>query len=357
MVIFISSVRRGLEAERDAVPGLLMALGHTPSRFEDWTSLPVPPREACLRGVGGCDAYILLLGERYGEPMPDSQLAPTEEEFTVARQRGIPVLIFRKSGIEMEPEQARFAARIEGYATGLFRDSFTTTADLLVKVARAIRDFEQRPTPLRTRTLAKAPAADWLSMQRQPLAQQTSMLELHVIPVSPARVTATALETAAEALVRQGRESGHFATTEGIHARADADHAWAVGARSGLRLGRNGEVTAWLPLPRDTMGVILDRTVLEGDLARMLRLSAELVMDRSGEFALAAALDPLEMMVVEGDAAELGRRNRASLSGLPTNRPVRVDAEEAVPAQSIADGSVDIAREIALRLIHAFRQR
>lgn len=79
--------------------------------------------------------------------------------------------------------------------------------------------------------------------------------------------------------------------------------------------------------------------------------------DRSTEVALAAALDPLDMMVVEGEASELGRRNRVSLPGMPKNTPVRVDAEEAVPARSLAYGALDLARELALRLVHAFRQR
>jgi hypothetical protein len=49
--VFVSSVRRGLEAERDALPGLLTALGHTPSSFETFTAQPRPSREACLCGV------------------------------------------------------------------------------------------------------------------------------------------------------------------------------------------------------------------------------------------------------------------------------------------------------------------
>src|SRR5262249_27264549 len=179
-----------LEEERDALPGLIKALGHTPRRFEDWTARPVPPREACLEGVEGCDAYLLLLGDQYGEPMPDTGLAPTEEEFAVARSRGIPVLAFRKAGVGMEPEQQGFAARVEAYAAGFFRDSFTATSDLLIKVAKAVRELEKGPTTLKTRPLAEPLPADWLGARRQSLGYgATSTLELHVIPVSPTRVT------------------------------------------------------------------------------------------------------------------------------------------------------------------------
>lgn len=42
MKVFISSVRRGLEVERDSLPGLIQATGHVPRRFEDYTAMAVP---------------------------------------------------------------------------------------------------------------------------------------------------------------------------------------------------------------------------------------------------------------------------------------------------------------------------
>lgn len=42
MRVFISSVRRGLEQERDAMRGLLLALGHEPLLFEDFSARSVP---------------------------------------------------------------------------------------------------------------------------------------------------------------------------------------------------------------------------------------------------------------------------------------------------------------------------
>ncbi|MGH3304538.1 MAG: DUF4062 domain-containing protein, partial [Streptosporangiaceae bacterium] len=56
-------------------------------RFEDFVSQDRSSRDACLAGVDGCDVYILLLGPRYGEPLPDSGMAPTEEEFTAASRQ------------------------------------------------------------------------------------------------------------------------------------------------------------------------------------------------------------------------------------------------------------------------------
>lgn len=75
MRVFISSVRRGLEEERDALPGLITAIGHTPVRFEDFTAQAVPSREACLDGVAASDVYLLLVGPHYGQPFKDSPQA------------------------------------------------------------------------------------------------------------------------------------------------------------------------------------------------------------------------------------------------------------------------------------------
>ncbi|GAB3795627.1 DUF4062 domain-containing protein [Micromonospora zhanjiangensis] len=62
MRVFISSVRRELEEERDALPGLISALGHTPVRFEDFTAQTLPSREVCLKGVTSAEVYLLIVG-------------------------------------------------------------------------------------------------------------------------------------------------------------------------------------------------------------------------------------------------------------------------------------------------------
>jgi len=128
--VFISSVRRGLEEERDSLPALVKAVGHLPRRFEDFTAQPQPSRDAFLAGVEGADVYLLLLGPHYGDPIFDSGLSPTEEEWTVGKRRGIPILVFRKLDVDLDDAQLAFAKRVEDYVTGRFRDTFSTTADL-----------------------------------------------------------------------------------------------------------------------------------------------------------------------------------------------------------------------------------
>src|SRR6478672_1784892 len=120
MKVFISSVRRGLEAERDSLPGLVMALGHEPRRFEDFGAQAMPSREACLRGVDDSDVYVLLLGPHYGHVFPETGQSATHDEWVAAVSKGIPRLVFRKRGVDFEPDQETFAKLVGDYGHGVF---------------------------------------------------------------------------------------------------------------------------------------------------------------------------------------------------------------------------------------------
>ncbi len=179
----MSSVRRGLEGERDALPGLVLGLGHEPTRFEVFGSLPVPSREACLRGVENADAYLLLLGEHCGDPLPDTGKSPTEKERTVPKRRGIPILVFRKQGITLEPEQAEFIRRVEDYVEGRFRGSFVSVGELLGAAGKAIRALDARPASLAWKLLASAVTVRWHTFPRGPRGDTLgTVLEVHVLP-------------------------------------------------------------------------------------------------------------------------------------------------------------------------------
>lgn len=137
--IFISSLRRGLEVERDSLPGLIRAVGHEPTRFEDFAAQAEPSREACLLGVDSSDAYLLLLGPHYGHRFPETGQSPTHDEWVAATTKGLPRLVFRKAGVAFESEQEEFARQVGDYSSGVFYAAFTDVADLLTRVADALR--------------------------------------------------------------------------------------------------------------------------------------------------------------------------------------------------------------------------
>ena len=51
-----------------------------------------------------------------GDTWPDTGLSATHEEYNVARARGIPRLMFRKHGVDLESAQAAFVAEVEAYS-------------------------------------------------------------------------------------------------------------------------------------------------------------------------------------------------------------------------------------------------
>jgi hypothetical protein len=362
MVIFISSVRRGLEQERDALPGLFLALGHEPRRFEDYTAQPVPPREACLRGVEEADVYLLLVGPHYGDPVFDTGLSPTEEEFVLARRRGIPVLVFRKRGVDPEPRQADFIKRVEEYTGGQFRDAFDGPNDLQPKVVAAVRRLEEPAKPLTWAPLDQPVEAPWLYTveQARTYARHVAALECHVVPVGfRGRIPATTLEALPHRLAELGRQYELFGTDEALDLGTDPDAARAAAAgrhaepTTGIRVRRDGVVSVWSELQGDGLGYILDPTDVRGRLIRSLRLAGDLLPADVDRVSLAVGLAPISSMV-EGSLADLGRRTSASI-GMPSQDWARVEPEDSIPASVIGTAAEEIAAELTARLLQRFR--
>ena len=338
---------------------MIQALGHEPRRFEDYTAQTVPSRQACLDGVEDADAYLLLLGEHYGDPLPDTGTAPTEEEFTVAKRRGIPIRAFRKRGVTLEPVQEAFVRRIEDYSTGVFRRGFSKTAELLPEVARAIRELEQAPTALTFDPLRTPIAAPWKSFEDHGWRSTATILELIAIPLDASTPSATVLSSLPARLARIGRDHGTFDDAYALDAGIanSAAHAATKPERdvpiAGLGMTAGGAVSIWREMPSDMLGVVLDQADVEEQIASMLRIAGELV-PATTSVALAIGLHGLGS-VVEGRISDLGRRNSASMPGFGQSKDAHVEPRDTVPATAIGPSASEIARELAARLILAFR--
>lgn len=356
--VFISSVRRGLEAERDALRGLILALGHEPSRFEDFTAQGVPSREACLQGVRDADTYVLLLGERYGDPLPDTGLAPTEEEFVAAQAKGIPILAFVKRGVASDDRQKTFIDRVSNYVDGRFRQGFEGVPDLLASVGEAIREVAARPTSLAWTDVPAGVLVPWRQPDRGLFTGRGTELATYVVPVEgSSRLQATVLAGLPERLARSGRDAGLFGHERALALESTDGKAVAEARRegrqsaAGIEVGRDRAIVVWQDLPTDMLGSILDEGDLAARIAIALRLASELAITGAVEAAVAVSLN-LSSMASFGDAADLGRRSGAQpigFGGGPTF--IQVDATDSVPAQAIGSGAGEIGREMARRVI------
>jgi hypothetical protein len=374
VIVFISSVRRGLESERDYLPGLMRVSGYEPRRFADFSAQPVPSRDACLAGVQEADAYLLILGEHYGEPLVDTGKAPTEEEFTLARQRGIPILVFRKKGTDPDDRQREFIARIGDYQHGRFWKEFADNGELAVAVLDALGSIAAEAAPLCWEPATTEPVIRWRA-DRQALIDRSAIylpvLEAHLAALTTQPLLpVSALEPLASRLGRMGRDAGLFREDASLVLDSDTYTAWATstggqpgrswnqvsrGGPSGIAADRNGTVLAYASLPRDTLGTLVNNSYLAEQLETLLRIGYDALPANVREIAPTAGLEPVDR-VIEGNPAEIGHRSTSTLR-MSASKPARTTPDTKVTVAALPRGIPEIARELAARLMAELRTR
>lgn len=140
MKVFISSLIAGFGPERAAVRRAVTTLRYEPVMAEDFGAQPHSPQIACLQGLRGSDAVVLVLGERYGVVPHGSTISATHQEYREARGTK-PVIAFVQEGVTAEPEQVAFIDEVQAWEGGLFRGAFSTPDELHDGVIRALHDF------------------------------------------------------------------------------------------------------------------------------------------------------------------------------------------------------------------------
>ena len=369
MKVFISSVRRDLEAERDSLPGLVMALGHEPRRFEDFGAQALPSREACVRGVEDSDAYLLLLGPRYGHVFPETGQSATHDEWVAAVAKGMPRLVFRKVGVQYDPEQEEFAKLVGDYGHGVFYAEFTDAVDLQAKVAQALRTLEEQPSALKFSPLLSPVDIQWRAdgSSQGWSTRPDPWLELHVVTLNPAARSARQLRDLPNQLVSSLRSVGAVPLTAGVQPNRERDavtvelpHAdsrmWnqpREGTLCGVRVTASGQVSLWWSLPGDGLGSILDPDRLALDVARGLRLIGALRLLPDSDCAIAIGLGGSLSAVSEGKVTDVARTS-AGLSMRSTS--VRVPPDEAVSQAGFDRGADEVAQSLVQSLLEEFRR-
>lgn len=365
MQVFISSVRRGLENERRSLGALIDALGHTPLKFEDFGASDAPSRAACLAGVKAADVYLLILGPRYGEAMPETGQSPTQEEWEEAKRRGIPRLVYRKLGVEFEPNQQAFYREIAQYNSGVFHDSFTEVADLQIKIARRLKDLSETPGPLQYKPLPSAgPSITWrtdfFDGRKFGPGESTSILEVHVAIPDFAR-SERELRLLGESLagrIRRSRlvsDDGALKVERHLQAYivlfpATQTH-WDTpreGAIGGIRLAPNGQVSAWATLPSNGIGSLFDREMLPFQIRDLLVAIGSLELVQAGFIAVACAISPIQMMTM----GRFGQNERSATFPFTTREnSVRVNPDELISIAALSVGAEQVGRDLTAALL------
>jgi hypothetical protein len=176
--VFVSSVVDGFEEFRQAAREGITAAGGDPVLVnEDFPSMITSSRNACLDAVESCDYIVSIVGQRGGWTTPSGRLV-VEEEYDRARSKKIPVLAFLQN-VERDPDAKRFARELSDYATGAFRRTFTTPADLRAEVESALRPVIGDSGKRRGPKMAQ-PSRDFFSNPYR--AAQTTMLRFVLAP-------------------------------------------------------------------------------------------------------------------------------------------------------------------------------
>lgn len=141
--VFISSCIRGMEELRSGARTAIEALGLMPIMVEDLSAASTTPRGACLDGVRRSDIVVLIVGPRYGDPLP-SGLSATEEEVAEARRIGKPVIVLKVRG-DIDVRQAAFLRRLGDWYGGSFYREVGSRDDLIRELVSALQDHQRAP--------------------------------------------------------------------------------------------------------------------------------------------------------------------------------------------------------------------
>jgi hypothetical protein len=369
MRIFISSVRRGLELERDALPGLIKALGHEPVRFEDFSAQSVPSREACINGVESSDAYLLLLGPHYGTVFPETGQSATHDEWVAAQRTGISRFVFRKTGVSFDVEQEEFERSLGDYGSGRFYKAFSDIAGLQQAVVASIRELEAAPGSMDFEPLHETVAVRWLgdeAARKQFLSSERSLLEVHIVPVHGKPVSARLLEQVGTGLPGHVRNVGLVSAAQGLEldhiedgvvvqspppAHRGGFHQARDGSLAAVMVRKSGGTTVTFRLPGDTMGSILDARELAQDIASALRLAGLIDVTGAARFAIGIGITSTSMVAV----GELGGGPRNSVGMRLSSAPLHLEPDETVSRAALDRGAAEVASMLARSLLRAFQ--
>jgi hypothetical protein len=348
MRVFISSVREGLEEERDALRGIITAVGHTPVRFEDFSAQSEPSRKACLQGVSEADVYLLILGPRYGHVFPDTGNSPTHEEWTATTAAGLKRIVYRKKGVQFDPEQQELYRIISNYTTGVFHDTFADSPELLTKVAAKLRELEAADSELDFEDLQPGISFEWREdfEGRQPEGASGSQLSDSLT----ARIRATGFVNSGIALKEDLRESAATVT-----APPTRPHSWSDTRPSeiiGIRIAKTGQLSAWATLPGDSMGSVLDPQKLPEQIAAMLRLVGALNIVKSQRVAIAIGVQPVGLLSVDTFDEHRGRNKSIGIK--TSDQRLRVLPDESVSLAALSSGAAEVAAIQARLLVDKF---
>jgi ATP-dependent DNA helicase RecG len=139
--IFVSSVQKELEDERVIIQNLLstdpfLAANTIPILYEFEPASTEKALEGCLKALGACQVYVLIVATQYGTRVGD--LSITHTEYQCAKKAKLPTLAFIKGDRGLKREEGTVALLKELEADGFKYKRFGNVIELQKEVRAAL---------------------------------------------------------------------------------------------------------------------------------------------------------------------------------------------------------------------------
>ncbi len=144
--VFISSVQKELQAEREAVNKMvsedaLFSEYFTPYIFEARKGAKShSAKKEYTENAADCDVYIGIIGNEYGKKGKDGK-SPVEREYNEAKEKCVYILIKGKKDDGREKETIKFLKKIKDENQGHCYKRFETMEELLEIVRHSLVDY------------------------------------------------------------------------------------------------------------------------------------------------------------------------------------------------------------------------
>ncbi|NVJ20646.1 DUF4062 domain-containing protein [Myxococcus sp. AM011] len=199
LLVFISSTYKDLEDERQAAVEAVLAAGHIPAGMELFTAGDKSQLETIKRWISDADAFLLILGGRYGSIEPTSKKSYIELEYLHATENSMPLfaLVLDEKAMRTKVKKDG-AAVIEQDNPDLYKNFKSTvlnkicsfvedTKDIRLEIQRSLnRIYEDNPnagwTPIREVGDPSKTATEMASFAKEvsELTKQNAKLEKRI---------------------------------------------------------------------------------------------------------------------------------------------------------------------------------
>jgi len=120
--VFISSVYSEFVDERRDVINAILQNGDLPICMEKFNSSSGRTTDILRRYIMECDYFVLLIGDEYGDIVPQHEISYTEYEYNVATELGLKPIVFLKRTATRNDKTKMFVERIQKSNIGLYKN-------------------------------------------------------------------------------------------------------------------------------------------------------------------------------------------------------------------------------------------